>query len=299
MSKRTLLKWGGGIAGGALALVLIGAGSAYSISERRGHVKYDVPEHQLIVNATPDNIERGLHLMTIRGCNECHAKNLGGSVVVDNPAFGYLVAANLTSGRKGGPLTDRDWERAVRHGVRRDSTPLTFMPAHEFTGFSDEDLGAIVAYARTVPAVPDTFPATRVGPVARALHTSGKLDLYPAEKINHAAPHPARVVATADARYGKYMAAGCVGCHNPSYSGGKIVGGPPDWPPAGNLTPAGAGKLYTEATFISTLRSGKRPDGTSLRPPMNSKIVGAMTDTELKAVWAFLQTLPAKQQGER
>jgi mono/diheme cytochrome c family protein len=36
--------------------------------------------------------------------------------------------------------------------------------------------------------------------------------------------------------YGRYLAAGCVGCHGAGYSGGKIPGTPPDFLPTANLT---------------------------------------------------------------
>lgn len=279
-------------------LVLLGAASAYGVSERRGHAKFDVPEHMLTVIPDSSTIERGNHLATIRGCNECHAPNMGGKVMVDDPAIGRLVSTNLTNGRKGGALSDRDWERAVRHGVRRDSTPLTVMPAHEFTGFADEDLAAIIAWTRSLPPVADSLPTTRVGPLGRALHAAGELVLYPAERIDHEAAHPVRVVPAPDAQYGKYMAAGCMGCHGATYSGGKIAGAPPEWPAAGNLTPTGM-KAYGEASFIAALRAGRRPDGTAIRPPMDPKMTGVMTDVELKAIWAFLQTLPPRATGER
>lgn len=298
MTKRGILRWGGRILGGTLVLVLLGAASAYGVSERRGHAKYDVPEHTLTVAPDSATIARGSHLATIRGCNECHAANMGGKVMVDDPAIGRVVSTNLTNGRSAGALTERDWERAVRHGVRRDSTPLTVMPAHEFTGFADEDLTAIIAWTRSLPPVTDSLPATKVGPVGRALHTAGALALYPAERIDHAAAHPVRVVAAPDAQYGKYMAAGCMGCHGPTYSGGKIAGAPPEWPAAGNLTPSGM-VAYDEARFIATMRTGRRPDGTPLRPPMDPKMTGAMTDVELKAIWAFLHTLPPKETDAR
>lgn len=298
MTKRGILRWGGRILGGALVLVLLGAASAYGVSERRGHAKFDVPEHALTVVSDSATIARGSHLATIRGCNECHTASMGGSVMVDDAAIGRIVSTNLTSGRRGGALTERDWERAVRHGVRRDSTPLTFMPAHEFSGFADEDLAAIIAWTRSLPPVTDSLPATKVGPLGRALHTAGELVLYPAERIDHVASHPVRVVPAADAQYGRYMAAGCTGCHGPTYSGGKIAGAPPDWPAAGNLTPTGM-RAYDEAGFIAAMRTGKRPDGSALRPPMDPKMMGAMTDVELKAIWAFLQTLPPKETGAR
>lgn len=298
MAKRAILKWSGRIAGGLLVLVLLGAASAYGVSERRGHVRFNVPEHPITVVSDEATIARGHHLATIRGCNECHASDMAGKIMIDDKAFGRLVTANLTNGRKGGVLSDRDWERAVRHGIRADSTPLDFMPSHEFTGLADDDLTAIIAWTRSLPAVTDSHPATKIGPLARALHAAGELALYPAEKVNHAASHPARVAATPDAGYGKYMAAGCMGCHGANYSGGKIVGAPPDWPEAANLTPAGLGQ-YSEATFIAAMRTGKRPSGTAIRPPMDVRMTGAMTDVELKAIWAFLQTLPAAETGVR
>ncbi|MBK8058250.1 MAG: c-type cytochrome [Gemmatimonadetes bacterium] len=298
MAMRAILRWSGRILGGALVLVLLGAASAYGVSERRGHHKYDVPEHPLTVASDAATIARGEHLATIRGCNECHASDMAGKIMIDDKAIGRLVTTNLTNGRRGGALTDRDWERAVRHGIRRDSTPLNFMPSHEFTGLADDDLVAIVAWTRSLPAVADSLPETRIGPLGRALHTAGELVLYPAERVKHAAAHPSRVVPTPDAQYGRYVAAGCMGCHGATYSGGKISGGPPDWPPAGNLTPKGLAQ-YTEETFIAALRLGKRPDGSSIGLPMDVKVTGAMTDVELKATWAFLQTLPPKETGER
>lgn len=298
MSTRGVLRWGGRILGGALVLVLLGAGSVYGVSERRGHRRFAVPEHALAVESTPEAIARGEHLATIRGCNDCHAHTMGGRTIVDDPAIGRLVSSNLTAGRPGGPLDARDWERAVRHGVRRDSTPLALMPAHEYTGMSDEDLAAIIAWTRSLTPVRDSLPAMRIGPLARALHTAGEFVLYPAEQVAHAGPHPARVEPTADARYGAYLAAGCTGCHGPTFSGGKIPGAPPDWLPAANLTPTGLAG-YTEEGFIATLRTGVRPDGRPLRPPMASAAWAEMTDVELRALWAYLRTLPPKETGSR
>lgn len=298
MTKRNMWRWARRIAGGTIALVLLSAASLLGFSAQRAQSKYDVPVHSLAVVYDSATIARGAHLATIRGCSDCHAPTMGGAIVIDDPAIGRLVSSNLTNGRPGGALSDLDWERAVRHGVRADSTPLALMPAHEFTGFSDEDLAAIVAWTRSLPPVSDSLPAMRIGPVARALHTAGELVLYPAEVIDHSAAHPARVVVSPDATYGKYLAAGCTGCHGATYSGGKIAGGPPDWPPAGNLTPTGL-KMYDEARFFTLMRTGKRPDGTSVRAPMDPRITSVMTDVELRAIWAFLQTLPPRETGAR
>ena len=63
---------------------------------------------------------------------------------------------------------------------------------------------------------------------------------------------------------------------------------------AANLTPdaeTGIGKRYTEAAFIKTIRTGKKPEGEDLAPPMPWTQYRHMTDDDLKAVFAYLRTL--------
>jgi cytochrome c553 len=64
---------------------------------------------------------------------------------------------------------------------------------------------------------------------------------------------------------------------------------------AANLTPdstTGIGKRYNEAKFIQTLRSGKKPEGDPLLPPMPWSVYRNMTDDDLKAIYTYLRTLP-------
>jgi cytochrome c553 len=63
---------------------------------------------------------------------------------------------------------------------------------------------------------------------------------------------------------------------------------------AANLTPdkeTGLGSRYTEQSFIQTIRTGKKPEGEALAPPMPWPVYRNMTDEDLKAVYAYLQTL--------
>ena len=40
------------------------------------------------------------HLVEARyGCGECHGRNFGGGVMIDNPAIGRLLGPNLTTGK--------------------------------------------------------------------------------------------------------------------------------------------------------------------------------------------------------
>jgi hypothetical protein len=55
---------------------------------------------------------------------------------------------------------------------------------------------------------------------------------------------------------------------------------------------------WSEADFISVIRTAKRPDGTNVDPAMPTAFA-KMDDTDLKAMWAFFKTLPATPTGAR
>ena len=94
----------------------------------------------------------------------------------------------------------------------------------------------------------------------------------------------------------------CVGCHGPGFSGGRIPGGPPDWPPASNLTP-GEGSVLTRydsaEKFVAMMRSGKRPDGSDVNRAMPFESLRNINDVDLRATYAFLRSLPARKAGSR
>lgn len=64
-----------------------------------------------------------------------------------------------------------------------------------------------------------------------------------------------------------------------------------------NLTPddsTGLGE-WTEESFIQAIRTGKhqgQPNGRDILPPMPWEMYREATDEDLKAIWAFLRTLP-------
>jgi cytochrome c553 len=63
-----------------------------------------------------------------------------------------------------------------------------------------------------------------------------------------------------------------------------------------NLSPdpeTGLKKRYTEASFIKTLRTGKKPEGEDLLPPMPWELYKVFSDDDIKAIWAYLQSIPA------
>lgn len=253
--------------------------------------------------ATERAVARGKHLVqAIYACAECHGGDFGGGVMVDDPAIGRLLGPNLTTGTGSRTINyvAADWDRMVRHGVKPDSTASP-MPSTDFFSMSDRELSDIVSYIRSLPPVNKEVPGITLGPVGKVLLATGQLQLsaeiHPAKHaIDHAALPPA---AEANATFGKHLAQTCSGCHGNTFAGGPIIGGPPDWPPAANLTPTGlAGWTYED--FARALREGKSKNGVALREPMASmpKMARNMSDTELQALWAYFKDLAPLPTGK-
>ena len=290
---------------GAAAIVFLIAGALagiYGFSTQGMTRRYDLPEESLTIPTDSVAVARGRHLVTAVGkCVDCHDQGLKGKVFIDDPIFGRLVATNLTAGKGGvlGAYTDAQLVRAIRHGVKTDGTPALFMPAQEFNYFTDDDLAAIIAFIRSLPPVDNEVPRSKIKMLPRFLYVAKKLDLVPAELIDHA-KRPAPVAAGVTREYGQYLAqtGGCFGCHGPGLSGGAIPGAPPSIPIATNITPTGIGK-WTEAQFLQAMRSGTRPDGSTINRFMPWEYVGQLTDDELRALWTFLSSVEPRTTGTR
>lgn len=293
---RKILKWVGIVLGGLIGLIVLAIGAVYAVTELRLGQTYNVPAETIAIPTGEDSLALGRHIAETRGCNDCHAENLAGAAFFEDAAMGLLYASNLTSGQGGiaTSYSDADWVLAIRHGIGPDRQSLLFMPSTEYYFLNDRDLGALIAYLKTVPPVDNETPKASIGPVGRILFLAGQLPLTPAVLIDHAGPRPSASEPGVTVAYGQYLAAGCVGCHGSDYSGGPIPGAPPDTVPASNLTPGGSLADWSESDFIQAMRTGVTPGGQEMDPFMPWKNIGKMTDDELKALWMYLQSLPAK-----
>lgn len=288
-----------------LVLILLVAGLAIFVKLRSDTAigaRYVVNVRPISIPSDAGAIAHGAHLVKTRGCMDCHGADFAGAKVIEDGAMGRLYGTNLTTGRGSAVagFRDEDWIRAIRHGVGADGRGLFIMPSLEYARLSDEDLGAMIAYLKTLPAVDRDHLETRYGPVSRALLTFSTGKMIAAHSLDHAYVAPQAVAKGPNAEYGRYIAASCFGCHGPNYSGGKIEVGPPDWPLAANLTPHPDSRLsqWTEQDFMAVMRTAKRPDGSELHPVM-PRGFGGMDDIELKALWAFFKTLTPTPQGVR
>lgn len=300
-AMRKLLKIAGYVVGAVVTMIGVAAVSVYVVSSAKLNKTFEVRVQPVSVPADATALARGRHLAVTRGCAECHGADLGGATVFDNGAMGRVDGPNLTRGEGGLPAdyTEEDFVRAIRHGVARDGRGFFLMPSTDYVGFSDGDMGALVAYWKSVPPVNRSRDVVQLGPVARVLTAAGKIKLA-AEEIDHANVKPSVVTPGVTIEYGHYVAQSCTGCHGTNLSGGRIAAGPPDWPPAANLTPHAEGRVtrWAEDDFLRALRTGKRPDGSEISAVM-PRAFGQMDDTELRAVWYYLKTLPAAATGVR
>jgi mono/diheme cytochrome c family protein len=256
----------------------------------------------LSVQADPSRIEQGRYLFNTRGCAECHGDNGAGKVVLRDGGM-FVVAPNITAGANGvaGAYQAADWVRTVRHGVKPNGNPVMMMPSEDYSRLTDEDMAALVSYVQQMPAVPGQRARIEVPVPVKVLYGFGVIK-DAAEKIDHLLPPPRPVAAEVSVGYGAYVANACLGCHGPQLSGGKIPGGAPTWPAASNLTPgkgSAMARYPTPELFIAMLRSGQRPDGAVISPVMPFGSLGKMNDTELRALHAYLRTVPARDAGQR
>jgi cytochrome c553 len=226
-----------------------------------------------------------------------------GKVVVDDPNGMHVRSPDITPAKNGkvAAYTEADWVRAIRHGVDPSGRALLIMPSEDYNRMNDSDFAALVAYIRQLPAGRGAAAEVRFPLIVRALYGAGVVK-DAAERIDHKLPPSAPVAVAVTPEHGGYVANMCMGCHGEKFAGGNIPGAPPDWPPASNLTP-GEGSVMpryaAEEAFISMMRTGKRPDGSAVSKVMPFETLGNINDTDLKAVHAFLKTLPPRRMGEK
>ena len=286
------------LAGLGAAALVVGA----QLGERKMQRRIDVKVAPVALRDDAASVERGRYLFMSRGCTECHAADGAGKDVI-NDGKGFVVhAPNITpaAGSVVAAYSASDWVRTIRHGVKPDGRPALVMPSEDYARFTDDDLAALVAFLRQMPAVAGSGAKIEFPLPVKAFYGAGLVQ-DAAEKIDHTLPVSRPVPEAVTAEHGAYVANSCIGCHGAGLSGGKVPGGPPDWPAAANLT-TGEGSamtLYpTPDSFVAMLRSGKRPDGSAISPVMPFAALKALSDTDAKAIYLHLKTMPPRAAGQ-
>ncbi|TGL59498.1 c-type cytochrome [Leptospira sarikeiensis] len=280
------------------------------------------PAPSINVGNETTRIQRGKYLANhVSVCIDCHSsrdwtkfsgpllqetRGAGGEVFDQKLGFpGAFVAPNIT------PFALSEWTdgevlRAIASGISRDGRPLfPVMPHPAYGRMDQEDLLSIISYLRSLESIPKTNP-------------NSKPD-FPFNLILRTIPTPAQYgkLPTKEDRiaYGKYLfnAAACTECHTKQDKGKPIVGmelaGGFEFPlsngtkiVSANLTPdpeTGLGN-WTEKQFVQKF---KNMDPSKYKPHtvkdgeyqtiMPWTMYAGMTEEDLSAMFAYLQTVPA------
>lgn len=283
---------------GALLLVA-GAGTAFVIAAWLGERKLDRTIEVAVAPVAYQEgaavVERGRYLYASRGCADCHGADGGGRVVVDDGKGMRVRAPNIAGGAPAVvSYTPLDWVRTIRHGVKPSGRPVLIMPSEDWNRLTDGDVAALVAYTRQLPPAQGGGAEISLPMPVKALYAAG-LIRDAAEKIDHRLPPAQPVPEAVSLEHGAYVANGCIGCHGAKLTGGKIPGTPPDWPPAARLRPGEGNAMArypTAESFAAMLKTGKRPDGSSVSAVMPFAALGAMSDVDVRALYLHLRALP-------
>lgn len=162
-----------------------------------GHVAFlpkELPKGPVVAPPVADKVAHGKYLVTgVVDCFTCHSADFK-TMDTDVPENSerYLGGGNMMIGVDGQPIftsnitpdvktgigswSEAQFIRAVRDGFRPDNTPIRY-PMNRYNRFTDEELSAIYAYLRTVPAITYAVPRDDRFKAMRAAATSGK-DIY-------------------------------------------------------------------------------------------------------------------------
>lgn len=287
---RKVLKWTGLVLGGLLVLLLLVGGAMYVVGGSKLSRTYAVQPADLAIPTDSAAVARGAYLATTHACTACHGARFEGQVMVDAPPF-RVTASNLTRGQGGigARYTDADWDRTIRHGVRPDGRPVVIMPSAAFHGFADADAAALIAYLKSLSPVDNPLPETELRALGRVIVGAGGID--PAIEVRTEPAPRTAPAAGPTAAYGAYIASTfCTYCHGQDLRGDQPP--EPGTPYAPGLDAAGQWPLDL---FREVLRTGVLPGGRRLDESMPIEQTSQMTDDDLAALHAHLQTVgPAR-----
>jgi cytochrome c553 len=154
-AKNNFLKWGGAGLAALLSAAVTLASTIMIVGLFKLHAR-SAPIPDLKVAGTPEQIRRG-QAISNGFCSACHSitGTLTGGLNIgeDFPVpIGSFVSSNLTPAGQLSRWSDGDIFRAIRNSVDRDGRWLMIMSYTNAGKLSDDDMRAVIAYIRSVPA---------------------------------------------------------------------------------------------------------------------------------------------------
>ena len=273
----------------------------------------------ITIEITPERVERGEYLANhVMLCMDCHStrdwskysgpmventRGQGGERFDRTMGFpGEYYSSNIT------PFNLESWSdgeiyRAITQGIGKgDRALFPVMPFPNFSKASDEDIYAVIAYLRQLPAIENTTTAPSSDfPMNIIINTIST--------ENDPQPIPSKDDKVA---YGKYLttAASCFDCHTQfdkgaynmemAYAGGREFIMPFGILRTANLTPdkeTGLGN-WSEDDFVAKFKSYDLSTYTPQDSPITEyntfmpwTMYAGMETEDLEAIYAYLRSL--------
>jgi mono/diheme cytochrome c family protein len=289
---KKILKTTGIVFGVLVGIITLAFGFIYFDINRRVAKKYDINAEAIEVKYDSAALALGQRLVNTRACTECHGKDLGGTVLHEDPLIGTLTTRNITKGKGGLPadFSVSDWVLAMKHGLNREGKPLYLMPSHELSLLTESDMAAIIAYCSQVPPVDREPKEFALGPLGYVLSEFGLIPLLPAEFTDHQIMFAKEIKREVSAAYGEYLSTICINCHGANMKGGEspVPGGKY----VADISSTGNPGKWSHEEFITALHTGVTPEGKTLNPSeMPWTITKSYTEDELTALHMYLQTI--------
>jgi cytochrome c len=263
---------------------------------------------------TPERLARGKYLTeNVLDCFACHSQRdwtkhdaplIPGSEGGGQDPFpleglpGKVYPTNISPDKEtgAGNWTDDQLARAIREGIGHDGRALfPMMPYENYRHLSDEDLASVIVYLRSLPPVHHVVPKTEL--------------IFPVKYLIRSVPQPITAPVpppdlSTPVMRGKFLVrvAGCRDCHTPQkngqplpgldLAGGWVMQGPWGHVAGANITPDPSGiSYYDEELFLDVMRTGY-VKALKLAPIMPWWVHRGLTDEDLKAMFAYLRTVP-------
>jgi cytochrome c553 len=282
---RAFLRWPGMATSGLVALILVLiCGAAGAGLYKEGSRSAPIPD--LRVELTDDEVQRGQDIAA-GFCGSCHSRigtmtggeDLGKHLPIN---LGSFISSNLTNAGALKNWSDGEIFRAIRNGVDAEGHRLVIMSLTNAGRLSDDDIHALIAYIRRLPAdgVATPDPPDQLSLLGLVMLGVGQFP--PAKPVNTGVITGPLKAPTF--QYGEYLLSyqDCRECHGKDLTGG-VQG---QWAPIG----PGLGLVegWSRDEFMATLRTGKDPGGHEINERMPWRALGKMDDVELSAIYEYL-----------
>lgn len=263
-----------------LAVAVAGVGVVYAASQRIIIRPHDIAAVAVPVPHDAGSIAEGARLATLVGCPSCHGNGKGAVWTPVDWTVGQIAPPAIA--RKIAGYSDAELTRLIRHGVKKDGSTLFVMASWSERYLADDDLGRVIAWARSLkPAPDDSLAESWWGPKTRWQMLTGAFRQSVQTGVVAAKARPVDV----GPYFVKVLCSECHDLHAARSNEGQAV------PPLAEV-----GAAYGDADFLALLRTGKglsRPD-LGLMTTIAKENLHALSDDEVMAIHRYLQREAAR-----